>query len=84
MLTTLEMLKNVDDEIVRKLVSKCDKLNELNLKETSITSFSIKTIIQYLKTTIVRLDLSENNIDKDLAMFSDLKKKLPNLKQVRH
>ena len=48
----LEMLKNVDDEIVRKLVSKCDKLNELNLKETSITSFSIKIIIQYLKTTV--------------------------------
>jgi len=77
----LEMLKNVDDEIVRKLVSKCDKLNELNLKETSITSFSIKIIIQYLKTTIVRLDLSENNIDK--AKIENLEKRLPNLKQVK-
>ena len=77
----LEMLKNVDDEIVRKLVSKCHKLNELNLKETSITSFSIQIIIQYLKTTIVRLDLSENNIDK--AKIVDLEKRLPNLKQVK-
>ena len=77
----LEMLKNVDDEIVRKLVSKCHKLNELNLKETSITSFSIKIIIQYLKATIVRLDLSENNIDK--AKIVDLEKRLPNLKQVK-
>ena len=77
----LEMLKNVDDEIVRKLVSKCHKLNELNLKETSITSFSIKIIIQYLKATIVRLDLSENNIDK--ANIVDLEKRLPNLKQVK-
>jgi len=78
---SLEMLKNVDDEIVRKLVSKCHKLNELNLKETSITSFSIKIIIQYLKATIVRLDLSENNIDK--AKIVDLEKRLPNLKQVK-
>ena len=77
----LEMLENVDDEIVRKLVSKCDKLKELNLKETSITSFSIQIIIQYLKTTIVRLDLSENNIDK--AKIVDLEKRLPNLKQVK-
>ena len=77
----LEMLENVDDEIVRKLVSKCHKLNELNLKETSITSFSIQIIIQYLKTTIVRLDLSENNIDK--AKIVDLEKRLPNLKQVK-
>ena len=77
----LEMLKNVDDEIVRKLVSKCDKLNELNLKETSITSFSIKIIIQYLKTTIVRLDLSENNIDK--AKIVELERRLPHLKQVK-
>ena len=76
----LEMLKNVDDEIVRKLVSKCHKLNELNLKETSITSFSIQIIIQYLKTTIVRLDLSENNIDK--AKIVDLEKRLQNLKHV--
>ena len=76
----LEMLKNVDDEIVRKLVSKCDKLKELNLKETSITSFSIQIIIQYLKTTIVRLDLSENNIDK--AKIVDLEKRLQNLKHV--
>ena len=76
----LEMLKNVDDEIVRKLVSKCHKLNELNLKETSITSFSIKIIIQYLKATIVRLDLSENNIDK--AKIVDLEKRLQNLKHV--
>ena len=72
----LEMLKNVDDEIVRKLVSKCDKLNELNLKETSITSVSIKIIIQYLKSTIIRLDLSESNIDK--AKIVELEKRLPN------
>ena len=77
----LEMLKNVDDEIVRKLVSKCDKLNELNLKETSITSVSIKIIIQYLKSTIIRLDLSESNIDK--AKIVELEKRLPNLKQVK-
>ena len=77
----LAMLKNVDDEIVRKLVSKCHKLNELNLKETSITSFSIQIIIQYLKTTIVRLDLSENNIDK--AKIVELEKRLPHLKQVK-
>ena len=49
----------------KKSYTRCIKLNELNLKDTSITCDTITIIIQHLKNSIVKLDLSANNIEME-------------------
>jgi len=69
----------VQDEHVNTLVSRCNKITELDLSGTSITNDSLESIIAHLKS-LEKLDLDFTNID--LSSILQLKS-IPTLKILR-
>ena len=59
---SLQDIKSVRDEHIKKLVTRCKNLRILDLKGTSISDESITTIIEQLKPTLEELDVSHTGI----------------------
>ena len=72
-------LQGVNDKHVRTLVSRCNKITELDLSHTSITNDSLDSIIKHLNF-LEKLDVSYTNID--FSMLGQLKE-IPTLKILR-
>ena len=49
--------QNVNDDHVKILLNRCNKIKVLNLRETFITKVSLKTIRQYLNLTLEKLSV---------------------------
>ena len=64
------------DKHVKKLVTRCNKITELNLggRRTSITKKSVNSIVEYLQLTLVKLDLRFTNIEFDSSDLFKLKR----------
>ena len=71
--------KCVKDKHVNTLVRRCKKITELDLKSTSITNDSVKSIIEHLNY-LEKLDVSNTNVD--FSMLLQLKS-IPTLKVLR-
>ena len=67
---------NVYDELVKKLVKRCNKITHLNLSWTSITIDSVHSIIEELKASLEELRLPAAAVlahpDGDFASFATL------------
>ena len=63
------------DEHVKKLVTRCNKITELNLggRRTSITKKSLNLIVEYLQLTLVKLDLRFTKVEFDSSDLFKLK-----------
>ena len=59
---------NMKDRHVITLVNRCKKLTCLNLMGTSITNNSVTSIIENLFGTLIKLGLSNIDLDKLLAL----------------
>ena len=72
-----KMLTSFKDEHVEKLVKRCTKLTVLNLSDTSITKNSINSIIEHLRPTLEKLDVTYTRIEfkklLELKIMSNLK-----------
>jgi hypothetical protein len=68
-----------EDKHVNTLVQRCNKITELNLRDTSITNDSVKSIVEHLNF-LEKLDISYNNIE--FATLLQLKS-IPTLKTLR-
>ena len=65
----------MNDSCVETLVKRCKNLTELNLNKNSITGISVKHIVENLSQTLVKLDISENDIpEEDLMKLQSMKK----------
>ena len=54
---------NLQDEHVKKLVNRCNKITHLDLICTSITNDSVHSIIEQLKASLEELDVSDTHVD---------------------
>ena len=54
---------NLQDEHVKKLVKRCNNITQLYLSDTSITNNSLHSIIEQLKPSLEKLNLSGTKID---------------------
>ena len=54
---------NLKDEHVKTLVKRCNNITHLDLSCTSITNDSVQSIIKYLETSLVKLNVDETNVD---------------------
>ena len=55
---------NLNDEHVKKLVKRCNKITHLDLSfSTLITNDSVRSIIKHLNTSLKKLDMSGINVD---------------------
>ena len=70
---------DVDDDDVKILLSRCNKIKVLNLKETLITNDSLKTMRQYLSHTLEELSLTYDIYEPFPSAHNDLKS-MPRLK----
>ena len=62
------------DKHVKTLVTRCNKITELNLAwETSITRQSLNFIIEHLQSTLVKLNLEDSNLNLDSSDLFKLK-----------
>ena len=62
------------DRHVKTLVTRCNKITELNLAgETSITWQSLNFIIEHLQSTLVKLNLENSNLNLDSSDLFKLK-----------
>ena len=71
--------KNLQDEHVKKLVERCNKITHLDLKYTSITNYSLTSIYEQLKTSLQKLKIKGSEIQIDFAKIFQLKS-MPALK----
>ena len=55
--------ENLQDEQLKKLVKRCNKITHLGLNDTKITNNSVHNIIEQLKASLEQLDVSYNNLD---------------------
>ena len=55
--------KNFQDEHVKKLVKRCNKITHLYLSSCKITNNSVHNIIEQLKASLEKLDVSHTNLD---------------------
>ena len=55
--------ENVYDEHVKKLVKRCNKITHLYLNSPRITNNSVHNIIEQLKASLEKLDVSHSNLD---------------------
>ena len=69
----------IDDEYIKILVSRCTKIKELRFGYLDITNDSVTHIIDHLKPTLEKLDLT--NIDIDYQKMFELKL-MPKLKSL--
>ena len=74
---SLTFQENLQDEHVKKLVKRCNKITHLDFHRTSITNDSVHSIIEQLKTSLEKLDVSGTNVD--FATLLELKS-MPALK----
>ena len=70
---------DVGDDNVKILLSRCNKIKVLNLKETLITNDSLKTMRQYLSHTLEELSLTYDIYERFPSAHIDLKS-MPRLK----
>ena len=75
----LGFLKCLKDKHVNTLVRRCNKITEFDLKYSSITNDSVKSIIEHLNH-LEKLDVSNTNVD--FSMLLQLKS-IPTLKVLR-
>ena len=62
------------DKHVKTLVTRCNKITELNLAyETSITRWSLNFIIEHLQSTLVKLNLEDSNLNLNSSDLFKLK-----------
>jgi len=54
-----------EDKHLEVLLSRCNKIKELDLSRTSITDNSVPKIVKYLKNTLEKLDISSTGISFD-------------------
>ena len=67
-------MRNLKDEHVNILVTRCNKITELNLGGwTSITKHSVNFISEHLKSTLVKLTFENTAIRFDLNDILELK-----------
>ena len=59
----LGLQKNFQDEHVKKLVKRCNKITHLYLNSPRITNNSVHNIIEQLKASLEKLDVSHSNLD---------------------
>ena len=71
--------KNLQDEHLKKLVERCNKITHLDLKYTSITNYSVTSIYEQLKTSLQKLKIKGSEIQIDFAKIFQLKS-MPALK----
>ena len=71
--------ENLQDEHVKKLVKRCNKITHLGFNSTKITNNSVHSIIEQLKASLEKLDVS--HADLDFANLLQLKS-MPALKTV--
>ena len=70
------------DEHVRKIVTRCDKLTELNIGgQARLKNESLAYVIQYLPSTLVKLEVNLANFE--LWQLSELRK-MPKLKVLNY
>ena len=74
---SLKWQRNLQDEHVKKLVKRCNKITHLDLSGTSITNESVYCIIEQFKTSLEKLDVFRTNVD--FATLLELKS-MPALK----
>ena len=55
--------ENLQDEHLKKLVNRCNKITHLGLNSTKITNNSVHNIIEQLKASLEKLDVSQCNLD---------------------
>ena len=55
--------ENLQDEQLKKLVKRCNKITHLGLNDTKITNNSVHNIIEQLKASLEKLDVSYSNLD---------------------
>jgi len=60
---SLTWQNNLQDEHVKKLVKRCDKITHLDFRETSITNDSVHSIIEQLNTTLEGLNVFQTFVD---------------------
>ena len=54
-----------EDKHLQVLLSRCNKIKELDLSRTSISDNSVPKIVKYLKNTLEKLDISNTGISVD-------------------
>jgi len=59
----LGLQKNIQDEHVKKLVKRCNKITHLDLAGTKITNDSVHSIIEHLKTSLEELNVHGTDVD---------------------
>ena len=55
--------ENLQDEHLKKLVKRCNKITHLDLNSYKITNSSVHNIIEQLKASLEKLDVSDANLD---------------------
>ena len=55
--------ENLQDEHVKKLVKRCNNITHLDLRSTEITNDSVHCIIEQLKASLEKLDVSYTDLD---------------------
>ena len=60
---SLRRQENLQDEHVKKLVQRCNKISHLDLSITSITNDSVHSIIKQLNTSLEGLDVCQTSVD---------------------
>ena len=55
--------ENLQDEHVKKLVKRCNKITHLDLNNTKITNDSVHSIIEHLKTSLEELNVCGTDVD---------------------
>ena len=73
--------RNLRDEHVETLVKRCNKLTELDLGHTHISDITLTNIIENLKFTLEKLDLTYCWV-RDLTKYFELKS-MPKLEYLR-
>ena len=75
---SFEGMKNFKNEQMKMLVTRCKKLEELSLRNTSITKISVADIVENC-FDLVKLDLNQINGQHDFAREDKLLRSLPKL-----
>ena len=64
---------NIKDHQLKILVTRCNKLTELNLKHTKVSNESVNHILAYLQSTLEKLYIRRRIWDLDLVKLFELK-----------
>ena len=68
-------MSSLNDEHVNKLVTRCNKITDLNLGgQTSITKQSLNFVIKHLQLTLVKLDLKLTHVEFNILKLKRMEK----------